>query len=313
MPLFSVIIPLFNKEKYIKETLTSVLNQSFKDFELLVINDGSTDNSLEIANNILSATTNSRIITQKNSGLSATRNNGVKEAKGEIITFVDADDSWLPDFLQRIYNLYNNFPEASVYGTSYFEKFNDKTVLEPKINLDLIQDKNDILIEDFFEVNMFQPIISQSSFAAKKTVFTDVKYNENLNRAVDIDWYIRVFLKYKLAYYNTAHAIIKMNIPGQMTGSEMAGKIIPDFDLYETETANNKSLKKYLDFYRYTFLIQYKLNGDFKRSSMLFEKIDPENLTLKQKMLAKSPLFILKLIKGIKKFLVKFNIRLTSF
>ncbi len=313
MPLFSVVIPLFNKEKYIEETIKSVLNQSFKDFELIIINDGSTDKSLAIAKNVLSPITNSRIITQKNSGLSATRNNGVKEAKGELIAFIDADDLWFPDFLQHIYNLYKTFPEASVYGTSYLEKYNDKTILVPKINLDLAPQKNEILIEDFFKANMYQPIICQSSFAGKRSVFMDIKFNEEINYSEDIDFYIRSNMKFKLAYYNIPMAIIQLDIPNQITSSGIKGKIIPDLDLYENAAAKNYSLKKYLDFYRYTFLIQYKLCGNTQKEKLLLKKIDLKNLTLKQRILTKSPIVLLRVLKGLKKYLIKYKIRLTSF
>ena len=87
MPLFSVVIPLFNKEDYIKNTIQSVLNQSFKNFELIVVNDGSTDNSFKLAKECLQGSSNCRIIDQNNQGLSASRNRGVKEAKGELIAF----------------------------------------------------------------------------------------------------------------------------------------------------------------------------------------------------------------------------------
>jgi len=89
-PLVSIIIPLFNAEKYIAETIQSALNQTWPNKEIIIINDSSTDNSLAIANKY--ASENLKIFTQENKGASAARNFGLKEAKGEYIQFLDADD-----------------------------------------------------------------------------------------------------------------------------------------------------------------------------------------------------------------------------
>src|SRR5690606_955976 len=101
MIFFSVIIPLFNKEKYIKATLDSVFKQTFQDFEIIVINDGSTDNS---ENEVLKFDSSKiRYFKTENKGVSAARNFGINQAKGRFITFLDADDYWLPHFLSEIY------------------------------------------------------------------------------------------------------------------------------------------------------------------------------------------------------------------
>ena len=313
MPFFSVVIPLFNKENYIEETLTSVLNQTFKDFEIIVINDGSSDNSLVIAEKVLSKKTNCRILTQKNKGLSATRNEGIKESKGEIIAFLDADDTWLPSFLSNIYSLFKKFPEASLYGTSYLLKYSDTVILEAKKNIDKKIKNTQFLVDDFFKANIYHPIVCQSSIAAKKTVFEKLSFDETINLSEDIDFYIKSNLKYRFAYCNSNSVIILQNIPDQITGSGIQNKTIPNLDLYEEVSKTNSSLKKYLDFYRFTFLIQYRLENDFNNSKLLLSKIDLKNLTLKQRILVKSPILFLKAIKALKQFLLKRNIRRTSF
>ena len=90
--MISVVIPLYNKEKYIKRAIESVLNQTFQKFEIIVVNDGSTDKSAEIVQNIKDPRI--RLINQKNAGVSAARNRGIQEAKYEYIAFLDADDFW---------------------------------------------------------------------------------------------------------------------------------------------------------------------------------------------------------------------------
>ena len=116
-PFFSVVIPLYNKQNHVKETIETVLNQTFQDFEIVVVNDGSTDKSVKVVESIND--NRIRLIDQENGGVSVARNRGIKEANSEYIAFLDADDLWLPDFLQTIYELIEKFPEAGLFTTTY--------------------------------------------------------------------------------------------------------------------------------------------------------------------------------------------------
>ncbi|WP_329607065.1 glycosyltransferase family A protein [Planktothrix agardhii] len=98
MPLISVIIPAYNAEKTIQETIYSVLKQTWQDFELIVINDGSQDATLEVLSSIQDPRL--RILSYSNAGLASSRNRGITEATGEYISFMDADDLWTPDKLE---------------------------------------------------------------------------------------------------------------------------------------------------------------------------------------------------------------------
>lgn len=107
MPKFSIIIPVYNVEKYIKKCLDSVVNQTVKDYEVILINDGSTDNSMEIAKKYSFKTIN-----QKNQGQSAARNHGIKEAKGDYIVFLDSDDTIEKDYLEKIEESLKDKPDV---------------------------------------------------------------------------------------------------------------------------------------------------------------------------------------------------------
>lgn len=112
MPLISVVIPVYNGEKTIKNTIESVLNQTFSDFELIVVNDGSQDSTLVAINEIKDARI--RVFSSPNSGVSASRNRGLAEAKGEFISFLDADDLWTPDKLESQLKALQKNPQAAV-------------------------------------------------------------------------------------------------------------------------------------------------------------------------------------------------------
>jgi glycosyltransferase involved in cell wall biosynthesis len=110
MPKFSIIVPVYNVEKYIKKCLDSIFDQSFKDFEVIVVNDGTKDDSMKIVNNY-----NVIVVNQENKGLSEARNNGVKKAKGEYIIFIDSDDFIEKDLLKEINKSTNNNPDLIRY------------------------------------------------------------------------------------------------------------------------------------------------------------------------------------------------------
>lgn len=116
--MISVVIPLYNKEQSIVTTLQSVLAQTYTDYEVIVVDDGSTDNSLSVVRKRISELENERIrvIHKENGGVSSARNRGIMEAKGEYVAFLDADDLWDKDFLMALAELIREYPEKSIYG-----------------------------------------------------------------------------------------------------------------------------------------------------------------------------------------------------
>lgn len=122
MPKVSVIIPTYNRSQYLRNSIDSVLNQSYQDFELIVVDDGSTDDSKEVLSKF-----NGRIryFYQENMGVSAARNKGIREAKGEYIAFLDSDDTWAPEKLEKQMLLFKNKPEVSLQYSFARYKDND--------------------------------------------------------------------------------------------------------------------------------------------------------------------------------------------
>ena len=139
---FSVIIPLYNKAPYIRKALESVLAQTYTDYELIIVDDGSTDGSAEIAEAFLqdlafrltpltsNLTSDSvpasrlsplafRLLKQKNAGVSAARNNGFSVSSAEYLAFLDADDWWEPTYLERMAQLIADYPDAGLYACNY--------------------------------------------------------------------------------------------------------------------------------------------------------------------------------------------------
>lgn len=114
---YSVVIPLYNKQRYIKSTLQSVLAQTYTDYEVIVVDDGSTDASLQEAEQMQSDKI--RVLHQENQGVAVARNTGIENAEGEYIAFLDADDKWNPSYLEEIDKIVQKYPQSDIFVSAY--------------------------------------------------------------------------------------------------------------------------------------------------------------------------------------------------
>lgn len=131
--MFSVVIPLYNKSHTIQRTLNTVLNQAFTEFEIVIIDDGSTDNGVEVIRNF---TQDSRIkiINQENQGVSAARNSGLKNANYNYIAFLDGDDEWLPDYLSKMREAIDLFPASEMFCSAGLGRSGEGIISNRQIN-----------------------------------------------------------------------------------------------------------------------------------------------------------------------------------
>lgn len=130
---FSVIMPLYNKERYVRKAIESVIAQTFRDFELIIVDDGSTDNSMEVVRGLKIEDRRLKILTQSNSGVAVARNNGVAASEGEYVCFLDADDWWEPTFLEEMDKLITVYSDAGLFCTNYVYYKPGKTRVALKI------------------------------------------------------------------------------------------------------------------------------------------------------------------------------------
>lgn len=166
--MISVVIPLYNKEKSIASTLRTVLNQTFSDYEIVIVNDGSTDGSVEEIEKVQDDRI--RLVHQPNAGVSAARNRGIEEAKGDLIAFLDADDEWKPEYLATQYHLFQKYPECSVFACNY--EFRDVSgKVTPTLIHKLPFAGEDGILSNYFEVaSCSHPPICSISVMVKKQV-----------------------------------------------------------------------------------------------------------------------------------------------
>lgn len=264
--MFSVIIPLYNKADYVRKTVDSVLGQTFQGFELLVVDDGSTDGSVEKLADCRNERL--RIISQPNAGVSTARNNGAKHARFDYILFLDADDWWHGDFLRDMDAVIKRFPGAGMYGCKYYVVKNGRYV-PADVGLDADFEAGYI---DYFKVyaRTFWVPINCSFVVVNKSVFEEEGgFKPSLKFGEDFDLWIRIALKHKVGYVNKFLAYSNqdvkvadraLGINKQWSKSE---HVIFNLDYLRQEENGDPSLKLLLDGLRVRGLLDFYINSRF--------------------------------------------------
>lgn len=191
---FSVVIPLYNKEKEIVNTLNSVLNQSHKVDEIIVVDDGSTDKSVNLIKKVFKDTI--QVVSQKNLGVSMARNRAIAEAKNEYICLLDGDDLWEVNFLEEIKSLITLFPDAIFYSTAHKNIDEKGKFLKSKV---AFSESYRGIIENFIECfSKNYGLLNSSSVCIRKS--SEVLFPKNEKKGEDICVWLELSLKGKLAF-----------------------------------------------------------------------------------------------------------------
>ncbi|MUV04000.1 glycosyltransferase [Flavobacterium rakeshii] len=308
MPYFSVVIPVYNKQTDIKATLLSALKQSFEDFELIVINDGSRDDS---ESEILSVTDERLIyIKTENRGVSQARNLGIEKATGTYIAFLDADDYWYPNHLKVLYELCKAFPKAGAVTTNY-EFLHPDGYIENTLFNDI--DKAYVgIVNDFFKSSLKYRLIWTTAVAVKKKVFDSIGNFDNnitLGAGEDTDMWTRIALKYPIAYNDTITATYRLEGGNRVSHTQTLKRVFAKLDKFKDEEKTNKSLQKFLDLYRASYALKHKLAGDKKTFRFYYNSIaNKKNISNKSAVLLRLPKPLLMFFYWLKQKLKKSNI-----
>lgn len=313
MPKFSVIIPLYNKEKDIEKTMASLFAQRFSDFEVIIVNDGSTDQS----ERVIKSLTDSRIklFSKKNEGVALTRNFAVEKATSGHIAFLDADDYWHPHHLENLNNLIEKFPEAQWYATAYEKKHNQK-LITAMISPILENKEWSGIVDDYFKNSLIDALAWTSAVCMKKSFFQKLKgFDATITNGAgeDTDLWIRAALASPMVFSTQISARHNLDGSNRISHTPTKNRVFFNPDNYEEVARENLYLKKYLDINRYSFAIQHKLAKDLDSFKEYVRKIDLNNLNSKQRFLLKQPRSVLMLFIRIKVLFESFGTRLTAY
>jgi|GEM_PF-1135942 len=299
--MVSVILPTHNRAHYIPYAIQSVLNQTYKDIELIVINDGSTDETEEVIKPYLR---DINYIHQENSGSGKARNEGIKAAKGEYIAFIDDDDIWLPWKLELQMEIFNKHKEIGIICTN-FSIFNDKEErpsgikeyfgLFKRTNLDfdtIFKQNKRIFFNDkefnFYWGDIFPTIIQgslihQVSILTKKNIVEEIGfYNESLSDNEDYDVCLKIGEKYEIGYVDIDTVKVRLSPKTRSNDESTRIKFWENNLQIVTQAINRSSKKEILDKNSisnrfdqiYQKIAYYSLSaGDLKKSRFYLKKI----------------------------------------
>lgn len=309
MPKFSVVISVFNKERYIADTLKSVLAQTFTDFEVVILNDGSTDNSE--AEILKFNDPRIRYFSKENQGAGAARNFVIKEAKSDYIALLDADDSWLPYYLEKQNMLITDYPNESVFATAI--EIEKKNKIYPSEYSVLNLTHNEVRIVDFFSASFLNSILTSSSTVLHKRVFSKIGYYDpSIKSGEDTDLWIRIGLEYPVVFLNKSCAVYRYAF-SSLSNTKLKVSQKASFEKFEPFEKDNPALKKYLDLNRYSLCILAKIEGNKEAFQKNLQKINQENLSKKQRFLLRQNKTILKYLSKTKNRLERMGLRLGTF
>lgn len=291
---FSVIVPLYNKAEYIERTLQSILNQSYRSFELIVVDDGSTDDSYIIAESLLRDIANARIAKQKNSGVAVARNHGVELSNGEYVCFLDSDDWWDGDFLKEMSGLIERYPNAGLYGSNFFLVKDGKNKVAP-IGFPYDFKEGYINYCQVYAKTLCMPISSSSVAIPRDAFLSAGQFRAGLKLGEDFDLWIRLAMKYPVAMINKPLAYYYQDIPAQKRATrnlyDPRFHMLWNLDYLAEQEAENKDLKILLDRLRSSGLLRYYLSRQYHEATIpQLEKVDWQNVSSKEYKLYHSSL-----------------------
>ena len=207
-PLISIIVPVYNVERYLKKCLESCINQTYSNIEIILVNDGSTDTSLFICEEFTKKSNNVVLINQKNSGVSAARNKGLNKAKGDFIYFLDSDD-WLElTMMEELVNLLENeLPDVIIFG---YAKVNNLGELVSKTKVDFnysiqMQSGGDKLMSLFDKgigLTVWDKLIKREIIVKNKLHFNKMRNAEDFIFCIDLYFVCSSIKVIKDVYYN---------------------------------------------------------------------------------------------------------------
>lgn len=304
MSQFSVVIPLYNKAPYVSKTVESVLAQTFGDYELIIVDNGSTDGSADIVTRFEDARIQIHRL-EENVGVSNARNKGVSLSTSPFIIFLDADDWWEPTFLEEIAGLIERHPDAGIYGTGYWIVKNGKKRLAP-IGVEDEFIEGEINYCQVYSKTLCMPLTS-ITVAVPRGVFDETGgFNPQLKLGEDFDLWIRIALKHDVVLLNKPLSNYNQDVDVTYRGThhlrDPKEHMLWNLEYLESEEKTNSDYKQLIDNLRTYGLMPYLLTTQYRSAARKeLNKVDWNLQSKATRRLYKRPFAYLKLRMKIQK------------
>lgn len=304
---FSIIIPLYNKAPYIANAIHSVFSQTFTDYELVIVDDGSKDDSAEIATKAIEGRKNCRLIHQENEGVSMARNNGVAASHGDYLCFLDADDWWEPTFLEEMSKLIVEFPDAGIYGTNYtiVNEIKRKTRVA-KIGVEEGFEKGYINYCQAYAKTMYMPLWTGAVCIPRYAFDETQGFPVGIRLGEDFMLWMYISLKHKVVLLNKPLSNYNQDVDVTYRGTNHL--TAPEYnylwhtDVFGDAERSNPDVKLLFDRLRAYDLQPYYLSQTFHAASLIeIEKIDQGNISFSLRRFYSQPLVLARAVAFLRK------------
>ena len=282
----SIVIPLYNKEAYIKNTLSKVFEQSYQDFEIVIVDDGSTDGSAAVVKEFDDPRI--RLFSQENQGASAARNNGCRLARYEHIAFLDADDEWDKDYLLKMQQLMDRYPHAVLYGANYniTEKGETHVLSYPDVGEGMT------LIENFYvSSKVYTPVWTSAAIVKREVFLAEGGFPLSCKVCEDIDLWCRLAARGQVAYINEPLANYRRDATNALSRSTDTTLVFPFLETYKQRIDpcdwRYPSVCEYVS-YKKTISVSFSLrNGNKQEARRILKSIENPGVYKKKLLLYK--------------------------
>lgn len=296
--MFSVIVPLYNKVGYVKTAIQSIIDQTYSNFEAIIVDDGSTDGSAELVEELIYGCDNFKLIHQSNVGVAAARNIGVAESNGEYLCFLDADDWWESSFLEEMALLVKEYPDAGLYASNYIYYKPGKTHIAINNPTGFMNYPKTYYENDAMPVTSITVCISRNVFDRAGG------FPENIKLGEDFLLWSKIAVEDKIAFLNKPLAYYNNDIPANLRATRNlhnpACHMLFNMEWLENKVSgmeDNADWKRLLDKLRVNGLLEYWLSKEYhQRAAVELQKVDwsrqPKSVVLEYR--TPIPLLILK-------------------
>lgn len=293
---FSILIPLYNKQTAISKTLQSVLSQTYSNFEVIVVDDGSTDDSFAVAKKYIDERfeIKGRIVHKDNGGVSSARNRGIQEAKYDYIALLDGDDLWKPTYLEEQVQLIKDFPKAAMWGVNTaFIKNNQTYKWEQGMG-----EGYRGYVENYFGTR-HNDLYCSSSVVIRREVFDKVGcFDEQISSSEDLDMWYRIILHYPTVFYDKILVYYNQDAENRVAyDTNVRFPLTKDikyyFDKHNSEFDRNPTFSHFMNNYVATNLLRdgYYFGTKQERadSDVVVRKLRYQDIHSKYKWIFKTP------------------------
>ncbi len=298
--MFSVVIPLYNKQDSVYNTIQSVLIQTFDQFEIVVIDDGSTDDSVQVVRQLTDKRI--RLIQKENGGVCSARNRGIMESRYDYIAFLDGDDIWDESYLAEQYRLIQDFSDAAMWGINFAHIDNGNM---ESLETGLPNDFRGYVI-NYFANKCVSDLFCSSSVVVRKSAFERTGlFDERIKYGEDLDMWYRIILNFRVVFDARLLVFYRQDADNRALGRYCALKYylpyyVDKYDKYK----KNEVFYRFIQMRSAVLIKKYyfEVPKEHADAIVAVRKLDYSVLPVKYKYLFKTPYFVGVLIYKITNF-----------